>query len=344
MAGERSYLIYRKLQNGRPTGNWLARAYLGDYREVYASMRTKDRSAAEERAARWFADLLSGQEDGGPATLGGLWRAYQTTDQYRGLAPRTQAAYGRAWDLLLTARGEDARLDRLALPWFQAYRDTLTARYAPTTVTNMLAAGIAPVFNYAVDMGWIGRSPLTRLRYPKHSAGLASDRDGFSDEAMDRLLEKAPSPTYARLWAFYRWTGMRRMEGLMFPREHLHLEEGYLYIAGTKNTRARRTMPIFPQLQPYLTDLPKRGPLFTKSYETAQQALRSAAKALGIAPAYPTMFRRAFITRMRRQREIPEAVWLRWVGHASATTARDHYEVQELAYERRLVEGLTGSL
>lgn len=337
MTGERSYSIYRKTVNGEPVGNWLARAYVGNGDERYESLRTKDRGLAEARAALWFHGLLTGERlRGGPASLSDLWAAYQETDAFRNLAGGTAYQYRRAWGFLL--EGGDPLLGDLAPAHMMAFRDAMLERFAPQTVRNMMGAAIATVFNYAVDAGWLDRSPMRTVRYPQATILRADARPVFTDEQMDRLMGRA-DPTHRRLWAIYRWTGCRRMEGLRMERGDIHRGEGWVHIRGTKNARANRVMPLMPELLPHLKPLPKRGPLYPFSYEKARHVLEDVSRSLRIRPANPTMFRRAFITRMRRQSRIPESVWLRWVGHSSTAMARDHYEAQDLDYERGLVSG-----
>ena len=335
-----SYHIYMRTRNGKPIGNWCARAYLGGegYREEYASMRTKDRAEAEKRAARWFADLLAEPAIHlpGQVTISQAVDAYRASERFARLAPRSKYAYDHYWKVL-QERFPGRLIADLTDDDLRTMRRELEERWAPNTVRAMFGAPLSRLFRFALAKGWLARNPLDLVDLPPAVRTPAHQRPAFSDRQMDTLLSKAPSVEDRRLWAIFRWTGCRTVEGLTMKGTQIHVADGHLRIEGTKNRSAVRVMPIFPDLEPHLVDLPK-GRLFGRSEGNAQKVLRETGRSLGIVPCYAKMFRRAFISKIRRS-DIPSHIWQRWVGHGSDAMADHHYDVQDLRFERGLVGG-----
>lgn len=142
------------------------------------------------------------------------------------------------------ARGLDPLyLDRTAL---DLWRETLTARYAPSTVARRLAAA-AGVYGYAVDEGYLSASPATRIRRPKVSS--ESPREGVTREEAAALLAVADrDPKDAALAGFLLLLGLRASEVGRITASEITHDRGHVTVIVNGKGGRRDRLPMPPYL------------------------------------------------------------------------------------------------
>ena len=137
-------------------------------------------------------------------------------------------------------------------------------------------------FRWLKDTGYAKDDACERIRYPKQNQN-TSDKIINEDQlhqifvefkAIQRRRIKAGQVHGLHVWfkpmiAMFFYAGMRRREGVSLTWEKVDLEQGYLYISGTK-TGHERVVPIRKKLMPYLVmwhrlcGRPQHGAVFFK--------------------------------------------------------------------------------
>lgn len=228
----------------------------------------------------------------------------------RFLASRTGAtrdAYRRdLGDLTLWAQGRG--LDPLDLDRALAdlWRDDLAARYAPATVARRLAAA-AGAFTYAVEEGYLDRSPFASTRRPRVPS--TSPREGLTREEAAAFLAVADAdPRDAVVAGLLLLLGLRASEVGALDLDDLDRDRGHRVATVTGKGGRRDRVP----LAPYLSDALDRylavrgdasGPLLTNANgdrldrHAVARVVTRLARAAGITRRVcPHDLRHAFVT------------------------------------------------
>ncbi len=176
------------------------------------------------------------------------------------------------------------------------------------------------------------------------------DRNGkataLTDEQLALLLEAAPSPRYACLWAVQRWTAARISEALALRWADVN---GCLsYRAATTKTKRTRQVPIVPALREALTAyraawelehghapapsealFPAAGSTTTpQTRQAADKALRQTCARLGLEGVSTHTFRRS-LAQSAVGRGVPLHVVQKLTGHKSLGSLGEYLSATE---------------
>jgi integrase len=132
------------------------------------------------------------------------------------------------------------------------------------------------------------------------------------------------------------YTGARRseVEALRWE-EHIDLENGWVFIPGTKTAGSCRKVPLPGPLGKYLSRTPlKAGPV-VEAWQNVGRDLPAACARVGIPPATPNDLRRTYASWMKHAGE-DSAVVAKLLGHSST-------RMVDLVYGRLTDENLVAA-
>jgi integrase/recombinase XerD len=168
----------------------------------------------------------------------------------------------------------------------------------------------------------------------------------LSADALNALLEEAPSPRYRALWAIQRWTAARISEALALRWGDLN---GVVtYRKGNTKTKTTRQVPTAPQLEAELQAyraawtaehghapgrdeclFPAAGSTTTpQTRQAADKALRQTCTRLGLEGVSTHSFRRSLATAAVR-RGVPLNLVQQITGHKSLGSLGHYLEADE---------------
>jgi integrase len=155
------------------------------------------------------------------------WTIYTTHLIYR----RMRVAFG------------DISLADLTPELLRAWRDTLRARYGPSTVRRYLYALQGPLTSAVHYYGWLSANPMAKVQFP-------SDPDGriryLSPEEQGRLLaacRRSDNPYLYPAVLLALATGGRKNEVMFLRWRDVDLTQGVVRFMRTKNGE-RRAVPV----------------------------------------------------------------------------------------------------
>ena len=205
-----------------------------------------------------------------------------------------------------------------------------TTGWNPTTRANGVTA-VKHAMNWAVDQGYLDRSPLTRLKRPRP----ARREKILTQEQAAQLLASATGAFHVLL-VMLRETGARPSEILGLEAKHLRLEEKVAVLEGKTTGTTGRDRTI--RLTPAAVDLCRRlaaehpeGALLRNESgrhwqrNACSHAFRRARRRLGMGPECTAeSYRHLFVTD-GLQAGLSTAVVAELVGHTSTAMIMKHY-------------------
>ncbi len=205
------------------------------------------------------------------------------------------------------------------------------------------------VFGAAINDRLMDTNPLESVKAPEQ---ISDERDfEITIDMIEKLIARA-SPKYQLVLVLARYGGLRcpsELAGL--PWDEIHWDRQRMTVHSPKTEhcgRSSRTVPIFPEVLPYLLEARERaadGQLMVFSDIDEESNLRTEVDRLlgrvGITEDVPRFFQN---TRSSRQTELeehfPTHVVCAWLGN-SPETARKHYlKVRESHFEAASSAGL----
>ena len=198
--------------------------------------------------------------------------------------------------------------------------------------------GIAKQFlEDAVDRELLQRNPFKHRDIPTATGGNKTRQAFVSRDVAEKLMDSLPDAEWRLLFALSRYGGLR------CPSEHLALRWGdidwerdrmLVRVSKTEHHegKATRTVPIFPELRPYLEavwEQAAEGSVFVITrYRDTNSNLRTALlryiRRAGVDP-WPKLFHNLRATRQTElEEEFPSHVVCAWLGN-SESVARRHY-------------------
>jgi integrase len=251
--------------------------------------------------------------------------------------PGTRTAWGQTQRNLIDKLGRNKLITGITVADAENWAEWLAVDQKLGKVTCRRRCGHAKqFFQFAVKSRWLVENPfagLDSMSRPNRS------RDCFvSRETAGKVIDACPDHEWRLLFALSRYGGLR------CPSEHLALKWTDIDWARARmNVRSpktehhegheARTVPIFPELAPFLQAAWDRAPegaefVITRYRATAglnlrTQLLRIIAKA-GV-PAWPKLWNNLRATRETELEEsFPSHVVCAWFGN-SRKVAREHY-------------------
>jgi len=86
-------------------------------------------------------------------------------------------------------------------------------------------------------------------------------KQGSNDRATSALCKAHRKNRLKPLYLFYLLTGCRRSEALTLKWTDIDFAAKSIYISGTKTDNAKRSIPLFPELEKLLNSIPRKNPL-----------------------------------------------------------------------------------
>lgn len=217
---------------------WYGR--INDDGEVkYISLKTKRKSEAQEWLAMMNARrFLPEERDGWKKRdiFAAMTAFLQSVETSKGAGSSTCGAYtGRLAvlkDFCKAAR--IATLGDFTRERAQGFADFLAGRrYAPKTTRELLRCA-SQFFAWASDTYEIeGWEPLAKVARPKL---VKRQKDFWTPEEIDRILDAAPSPRFRLFWAFMAFAGLRHHEACAIGPESV--KDGKIEVIGKGNKQA----------------------------------------------------------------------------------------------------------
>ena len=170
----------------------------------------------------------------------------------------------------------------------------------------------------AAQLHYIPFSPAESLERPLH---VKENGKPLTKEELSVFLADIQNDRLKNLYLFYLYTGCRRSEALTVTWDDIDFERNTIYIRETKNTGARRVVPLFKELRSVLSRLPHSpdGLLFHCSPEYATKSFKE------LCPAHHLHdLRHTFATRCL-ECGIAIKVVQKWLGHTQLNTTASIY-------------------
>jgi integrase len=221
---------------------------------------TRDRTV-DAAARRWLAAAVAVARDGK-----GQWLAAARVRRWLSPALGRRPLRGLTGD---EVRGYRLRQERAGL--------------APLTVVHLLS-DLRAMLRWAVDEGWLERSPFPRRVMPRVQEVLPR---GLGDDEVARLVG-LPDP-HGPVLRLLLGTGLRWAEACRARGEHVRA--GVLEVARTKSGRVRR-VPLPPKLARELAG--RRGPLVPFAAGSPGSFTRVVRRRSGVADFHPHRCRHTY--------------------------------------------------
>lgn len=233
--------------------------------------------------------------------------------------------------------------------WLAQPRGKAKTKWAVATV-NRICGRAKEMFQYAKSRGFIDHSPFEAVKGLTVRANPAKQFMVHPDLTA-QIMDAMPDTMWRLIFALARYCGLRSpSEQRLLRWEHVRWEEGKIdvYCKKTERYEGRlwKTIPIWPELRPYLeaarAEAPAsaewviadkyRGERSNPTVEFARHLKRA-----GI-PLYPKLMQNLRFTRSQElvDQGWPENVVQAWIGH-SARMAKEHYRcVTEEHFQRAI--------
>jgi len=242
-------------------GTWYVSYYHRGQR-YRMSLRTKDRRVARQLKAQIEADMIN--ERLGRLQEIRLSTAVEEFHEFhsdRRLTTRRKNKYKLR--LFVRWLGRDPLLDEIATETLLRYKLKRAAQVAGGTVLgDMIMLGA--FFNWAVEMGYLYRTPLTRAVRKVHQVQRRAKFALTSAERADYEVALQDSPLLP-VFLVGTYAGLRRKE--IAHLEVTDIRDGRIVLQNKphlgsllKNCHAR-AIPVLAPLQPLMASLPSRGPV-----------------------------------------------------------------------------------
>lgn len=287
-------------------------------------------------------DRLSrtGVLDGHSATLKKLLN--NADRYYASKAPGTLKNMRQVFDRLVEFFGLDRRLESISALECEEFRRVLEyeRNLAPCT-TDETCRKAKVLFNRAIRAGWLDKNPFESL---KNWRLTNRDRLHFVDLETFYRVVKDRSPTTRAVLALGRLGGLRcPSEANSLRWKDVDFEAGRMAIYSPKfkhlgDRKAWRVCPIFADLEPFLRDLPRSGPMVINGIKD-RAALFSRTKRAVVAAGVEPWPRLLHNLRASRATELvdegyPKHVVNSWLGHCESISEAHYMMTLETHFDQ----------
>ena len=152
---------------------------------------------------------------------------------------------------------------------------------------NILMRSLRTAFNYALDAGYINKNPFLKER-GKPSVFFRIDNElprFLQMNEIEALFKAIDNPAFLFAIKLYLYTGIRRSELVRLRIEDIDLNNGFIYVRGTKG-KSDRAIPISDNLKEEMLKypMPQVGALFPqwRSADTISRLFHYYCKKSGI--------------------------------------------------------------
>ena len=322
--------LYRK----KPNGTWYGWYYDQQGKQHCVCLRVTDKRAAQAVLRR-----LERQVQGTPRTAADeptspLGEVLQTFLEDRKLLapPATVHMHEVKAGHLARILGNECDVNGLTYDQVQRYVSTRLREHAERETVRKELCTLRGALKLAAKRGTFASDPRSlipelKVRYVPRDRYLTEDE-------FEKLCAQLSGER--RFWLqFYCWTGARFSEGEAVTWEnHVNLGEGWIMLPGTKTGKARRRIPIAPDLLPLMKARQKRTGPVLEPWPNVRRDIVVACKHAGIQPTEivkknadgterkvqrwisPNDLRRSFASWLK-QRHVDSLVVAHLLGHSS---------------------------
>ncbi len=256
--------------------------------------------------------------------------------------PLTIVSFEATKAKLVNYFGESCSLREIGDAEAHAWRQSLFAELSSTTIAGHVKRA-KQFFNHAKRMRLIERNPFAELV----AGSQANDsRLVFIDrKTIDRVIEHAPDAEWKLLIALARYGGLRNpSETLRLKWSDINWAEKRILVTCQKTKRHKpfRTLPLFPELEPYLAAAfhdAEDGAVFCIERYRHQNAnlrtgLRRIIKQAGLTP-WERLWQNLRASRETElANEYPIQVVTEWIGNSPKVAAKHYLTVTDEHFEQ----------
>lgn len=238
----------------RKDGRWQITVTLhtpwGGRKRVVLYARTQKEVQAKARAL-----LSQGRTKANEYTLAELWDVWEEA-RWPALSESAREQYRYAAKRILPEFGQ-INVTEITRPQIYQWTQRMAADPRLSGRTVQVHRNVLRVcLEHACNIGWLGENPAKGWRAPIQAKPAPQKR--LTAEEIDAAIAAAQGRE--RLFLRLLWeTAVRPQEATLCCSQHLLDEHGlsWLLVPGTKTAKARRTVPLSPELRDALLELPE---------------------------------------------------------------------------------------
>lgn len=222
-------------------------------------------------------------------------------------------------------------------------------KYSPATVSGFVNK-TRQLFNDAIDHGLLTMNPFRKVG---GGTQVNEERRFFvTREAIERVMEKAPSDQWKLLIALGRYAGLRiPSEAVSLKIADVDLERSRITITSPKTEKqgkSKRVIPLWPELRPLIESVIKNAtagqtrllPILLPGYNPHTQFVRLIERA-GLQP-WPKVWQNLRSTRETELlKDFPIHVVCGWIGNTERIARRHYLQTTEADFDKAI--GLQGA-
>lgn len=251
--------------------------------------------------------------------------------------PATLIVWGHTMRNLRTYFGQDKILQDITAADAEEWQRWLREKQELSSSTLGKRTKFArQFFQYAVKKRWLTENPFQGLPV---AGSTNPDRQRFIDRpTTDLVLQQCPDAEWKLIVALSRYGGLRMpSEGLALTWDHIDWEQERMVVPSpkTERFRATRTIPIFPELRPYLDAVwfqADKGQVYVlQKYrrENMRTQLCRFIRRAGLTP-WPKPFHNMRASRETElAQQYPLHVACEWIGNTERIALRHYCQVTE---------------
>lgn len=215
-------------------------------------------------------------------------------------------------------------------------------KYSSATVSGFVNK-TRQLFNDAIDHGVLGHNPFRKVG---GGSQVNEERRFYvSREAIERVMDKAPSDEWKLLIALGRYGGLRiPSEVVELKISDIDLDKGRITITSPKTEKqgkAKRVIPLWPELRPLIETVLKKAspdqvrllPIVLPGYNPHTQFVRLIERA-GLKP-WPKVWQNLRSTRETELlKDFPIHVVCAWIGNTERIARRHYLQTTEADFDK----------
>ncbi|MBO7106095.1 MAG: tyrosine-type recombinase/integrase [Fibrobacter sp.] len=297
---------------------WYARIFNTETKEIrYESLGTTKKTAAHDLMLAKQADGEFEHKRSDTMTLGRAFELYIHSLEMRDASPKTLQTVRNSLNKVRDLYGMQVASIRKG-DLVEVF-DRNTDGVMPSSY-NTMKTYVKTAFKYAVTVLEAADSnPADALRSRKSQK---RERDFWTPEQIDRILDGAPYPSMRLLWSLMAFAGLRVHEAEKLRPEDIH--DGFIYVVGKGNKPAK--IPVSSRMQEELDRY--KGDWKLPGHNSSSYNLgRVAKRALGdeqVGPAFNHRFRHSFASNLCRAGVSPASL-MKLMRHSNIATTMNIY-------------------
>lgn len=220
---------------------WYVRIFDTETKDIrYESLGSTKKTAAHDLMLQKQADGDFEKKKSDSMTLGRAFELYERSLELRGASDKTLQVVHNSLDKMRELFGRP--VSSIKKGEVVAVFDRATETVKPSSY-NTMKTYVKTAFKYAETVLEASpRNPADALRSRKVPQ---KERDFWTPEQIDLILDKARSGSMRLLWAFMAFAGLRVHEAVKVKKEDIR--DGFLYVVGKGNKPAK--IPVSSRLR-----------------------------------------------------------------------------------------------